>query len=53
MKPNGEELASFTGGDAGGLEADPAAAARGRAACWSTAASVRCWRPSAATAPCS
>ena len=27
MKPNGEELASFTGGDADGLEADPAAAA--------------------------
>ncbi|WP_205474776.1 1-phosphofructokinase family hexose kinase [Nocardioides sp. SYSU D00038] len=28
MKPNGEELASFTGGDADELEADPAAAAR-------------------------
>ena len=27
MKPNGEELASFTGGDADELEADPAAAA--------------------------
>ncbi len=27
MKPNGEELASFTGGDADTLEADPAAAA--------------------------
>ena len=31
MKPNGEELASFTGGDADDLEADPAAAADGRA----------------------
>ena len=28
MKPNGEELASFTGGDADLLEADPAAAAK-------------------------
>ena len=27
MKPNGEELASFTGGDAGKLETDPVAAA--------------------------
>ena len=31
MKPNGEELASFTGGDADRLEADPRAAADGRA----------------------
>ncbi len=28
MKPNGEELASLTGGDADAIEADPAAAAR-------------------------
>jgi 1-phosphofructokinase len=28
MKPNGEELASFTGGDPGTLESDPLAAAR-------------------------
>lgn len=28
MKPNGEELASFTGGDGAALEADPVAAAR-------------------------
>ena len=43
MKPNGEELASFTGGDADALEADPCAAAdaardagrpRGRERCW-------------------
>ena len=39
MKPNGEELASLTGGDAEAIEADPAAAAQRRRACWSTAAS--------------
>ena len=31
MKPNGEELASLTGGDADAIEADPAAAARAAA----------------------
>ena len=53
MKPNGEELASFTGGDADALESDPAAGRRSPRAPWSIAASAPCWRRWAATAPCS
>ena len=49
IKPNGEELASFTGGDADALEADPIAAA-GRPPTWWAGASSRCWPPWAATA---
>ena len=52
MKPNGEELASLTGSDPEAVEADPLPPPRPRRCCW-TAASVRCWPPSAPTAPCS
>ena len=49
MKPNGEELASFTGSDGEALEADPAPPP-GRRATWSPAASSPCWSRSAPTA---
>ena len=50
MKPNGEELASFTGGDPDELEADPEADRGSRRASSSTVASARSWPPWAATA---
>ena len=52
MKPNGEELASLTGGDADEIEADPRPR-RPPPASSSTGASAPCWPRSAAPAPCS
>ena len=53
MKPNGEELASFTGGDADVLESDPEAAAAAAAHPRRPGRRARCWPRSARTAPCS
>jgi 1-phosphofructokinase len=50
MKPNGEELASFVGGDEETYEADPPLP-RPQPASSSTWESVRSWSPSAAPAP--
>ena len=51
MKPNGEELASFTGHDADELEADPRRRRRARPGPCRRAGSRACWSPSARTAP--
>ncbi len=53
MKPNGEELASFTGHAAEELEADPTAAAEAARDLVERRASSRCWSPWAPTAPSS
>ena len=53
MKPNGEELASFTGGDADDLEADPAAAAAAAAPARRPGRRRRAGDARRRTAPCS
>ena len=50
MKPNGEELASFTGGDGRRHRVRPTAGREGRPARSSTVGSTPCWPPSAPTA---